>query len=154
MWHQHHVHDHPRRRDDVLDDCLVAVGEVPSGRTRRTVCRSTGDPAQQGTPDPHRIEPAIEQPAVVGRDLNPRPVTLAAAEALLRQVIDRFGGLTLDIEHTGYPIGHPQHRLKTVQLGDDLPSWCSTRPTRRIVMSSAHCWLRRPRCTRTRRRPT
>ena len=46
-------------------------------------------------------------------------VTLVGAETLLRQVIDRFGGLTADIEHTGYPIGHPEHRVKSVQLGDE-----------------------------------
>ena len=46
-------------------------------------------------------------------------VTLVGAETLLRQAIDRFGGLTADIEHTGYPIGHPEHRVKSVQLGDE-----------------------------------
>lgn len=89
-----------------VDDCLIPAADVPAGRSRA-----------------HRVlaatEPTVLLPAVVGRDLDPHPVTLAAAESLLRQITSRFGGLTVDIEHTGYPIGHPQHRLKTVQLGDD-----------------------------------
>ncbi|MDQ3762165.1 MAG: DNA polymerase [Actinomycetota bacterium] len=89
------------------ESCLFTADEVPSGGWSRA----------------HRIlaaiEPTVPLPAVVGRDLTPRPITLVAVGALLRQVISRFGGLTADIEHTGYPIGHPEHRVKTVQLGDD-----------------------------------
>jgi hypothetical protein len=85
---------------------LFDEAEVPAGRSRA-----------------HRIltaiEPTVPLPAVVGRDLDPRPVTLTVAKTLLRRVTASFGGLTTDIEHTGYPIGHPQHQLKTVQLGDD-----------------------------------
>lgn len=87
-------------------ECLFPADDVPAGRTRA-----------------HRIltaiEPTVPLPAAVGRDLDPRAVTLAVAKTLLRRVTARFGGLTVDIEHSGYPIGHPQHRLKTVQLGDD-----------------------------------
>lgn len=55
------------------------------------------------------------------------------ARALLRQVVSRFDGLTVDIEHTGYPVGHPEHRVKTVQLGDDRVAvvFDATDPTHR-----------------------
>lgn len=89
-----------------VDDCLIPLGDVPAGPTRA-----------------HRvlaaIEPSIELPAWVRRDEEPVGVSLSEVERELRQVIARFGGLTVDVETSGYPVGHPNYQLRTVQLGDD-----------------------------------
>lgn len=87
--------------------CLFPADDVPStGRSRA-----------------HRIltavEPSIPLPALVRRDEEPVGVSLSEAERELRQVIARFGGLTVDVETSGYPVGHPNYQLRTVQLGDD-----------------------------------
>lgn len=65
------------------------------------------------------IEPSMPLPALVRRDTDPEAVTLVEVEQELRRVIERFGGLTVDVETTGYPVGHPNYQLRTVQLGDD-----------------------------------
>ncbi|HEX7038671.1 MAG TPA: DNA polymerase, partial [Trueperaceae bacterium] len=41
------------------------------------------------------------------------------AGRVLAEVIMRGGALTVDVETTGYPVGHAHHRLRTVQLGDE-----------------------------------
>jgi len=47
------------------------------------------------------------------------PIDLADADALLHTVTDTDAPLTVDIENTGYPVGHQYYGLRTVQLGDD-----------------------------------
>lgn len=59
-------------------------------------------------------------PATVGRDGVVRPVTLAQAAGEIVAAIRRAdGALTVDVETTGYPVGHVDHALRTVQLGDE-----------------------------------
>lgn len=61
----------------------------------------------------------VALPAVVERSGTITPLTVAEAGARMADLIVRAGGaLTVDVEHTGYPVGHAQHRLRTVQLGD------------------------------------
>ncbi|MGH7746141.1 MAG: hypothetical protein ACREQ5_15425, partial [Candidatus Dormibacteria bacterium] len=68
-----------------LDDCLIPAADVPASRSRK-----------------HRVlaavEPVIELPALVRRDTDPEAVTLVEVEQELRRVIERFGGLTVDVE--------------------------------------------------------
>jgi DNA polymerase I-like protein with 3'-5' exonuclease and polymerase domains len=89
------------------ESCLFAADDVPSTGRSRT----------------HRIlaatEPSVLLPALVRRDKDPVGMPLGRVERELRQVIERFGGLTVDVETTGYPVGHPHYQLRTVQLGDD-----------------------------------
>lgn len=85
---------------------LFTTEDIPSGRTRK-----------------HRllaaIEPSVPLPAVMHRsDLTPRAVSLLEATRLLAEVIKRSGALTVDVETTGYPLGHRHYQLRTVQLGD------------------------------------
>lgn len=59
--------------------------------------------------------PDVQLPAVVLRDGTVSEVTLDDAQALL-------GGLpevTVDVETSGYPVGHELYELRLVQLGDD-----------------------------------
>jgi len=39
--------------------------------------------------------------------------------ALLRTITDTGSALTVDVEHTGYPIGHAAYALRTIQLGNE-----------------------------------
>ena len=63
----------------------------------------------------------VELPAVLTRDGAIRSITLEQADALLGTITGEagHGELTVDVEHTGYPIGHRHYALRTVQLGDD-----------------------------------
>lgn len=60
-------------------------------------------------------------PALVTRDGAVRSVTLEQADALLATITGPagHGELTVDVEHTGYPIGHRHYALRTIQLGDE-----------------------------------
>lgn len=60
----------------------------------------------------------VPLPAVVERSGRITPLILAEAAASVADVIVRSGQLTVDVETSGYPVGHAEHRLRTVQLGD------------------------------------
>jgi hypothetical protein len=59
----------------------------------------------------------VPLPAVVLRGERPRSVTMIEAAEIVRTATERAGG-KCDIESSGYPIGHPLHKVRTVQLGD------------------------------------
>lgn len=85
-------------------DIHTHKGEVQERVTTVTGSRTPGAPAL---------------PAIKARGHQPRPATLDEAAILLVGMIAAPGGrLTVDVEHTGYPIGHPAYELRTVQLGD------------------------------------
>lgn len=63
--------------------------------------------------------PILDLPATVLRGNPPRSVTVAEAVEAARRATERNGGtLVVDIETSGYPIGHRLHRVQSVQLGD------------------------------------
>jgi P4 family phage/plasmid primase-like protien len=60
-------------------------------------------------------------PVVVDAELHVLPVSVEQAAAVVRSALARTGGgLTVDVETTGYPIGHVHYGLRTVQLGDEV----------------------------------
>ncbi|KRB73068.1 hypothetical protein ASE01_20035 [Nocardioides sp. Root190] len=63
----------------------------------------------------------VSLPALLTRDGTIRSITLEQADALLATITgeDGTGELTVDVEHTGYPIGHRHYALRTIQLGDE-----------------------------------
>jgi P4 family phage/plasmid primase-like protien len=63
--------------------------------------------------------PVYELPALVLRDGSVRSIELADAIALLGTIIDAGTPLTVDIENSGYPVGHADYVLRTVQLGNE-----------------------------------
>jgi hypothetical protein len=89
----------------LCDAALFAVGDVPvvASRTRRVLAA---------------VERAIPLPAVMGRDLLSRALSLSAAYREVSAALAGCGGLTVDVETTGYPVGHRDYALRTVQLGD------------------------------------
>lgn len=60
----------------------------------------------------------LEMPAVLTRDGQLAVIDLAAGDQLLETITSEHA-LTVDVEHTGYPVGHRLHRLKSVQLGNE-----------------------------------
>ena len=70
--------------------------------------RPTGVAALEG--------PFLELPALVvrGHDV-PAPTTLTDAAALLGTLADAT--VWLDVEHSGFPVGHVHYQLRTIQLG-------------------------------------
>jgi DNA polymerase family A len=88
------------------DGGLFDVAEVPSARGRWA--RLVGC-----------LESVVVLPAVVERTSGvPRGVSLEEASGLVRAGVVRSGGLAVDVETTGYPLGHQWCGLRTVQLGD------------------------------------
>jgi P4 family phage/plasmid primase-like protien len=67
--------------------------------------------------------PAIPFPALVSREpggaTSVVPLGLADADALLSTITGTDAPLTVDIENSGYPVGHQHYALRTVQLGND-----------------------------------
>jgi DNA polymerase I-like protein with 3'-5' exonuclease and polymerase domains len=58
-------------------------------------------------------------PALVDRSGMITPLDAARAGSEIGLACVRAGALTVDIENTGYPVGHPDYALRTVQLGDE-----------------------------------
>ena len=87
--------------------CLFTVDELPSTGHSRA----------------HRIlaaiEPVIPLPALVRRGGQPQPISLDRAAQGLRGLIARCGALTVDVESSGYPVGHQHYQLRTIQLGGE-----------------------------------
>ena len=59
----------------------------------------------------------IPLPALVDRDGTAESVPLQDAVTLIACAIEETRALTVDVETTGYPIGHQDYALRTVQLG-------------------------------------
>jgi len=60
----------------------------------------------------------VPLPAVVDRDGHIVPLTLGQAAAVVRRAVERSAALTVDVETSGYPVGHADYALRSVQLGD------------------------------------
>jgi hypothetical protein len=67
----------------------------------------------------HRIltasEPVTELPAIVTRSGVVVSVPIAAVAEVVRRGVTR--AVTVDVEHSGYPIGHRDYELRLIQLG-------------------------------------
>jgi P4 family phage/plasmid primase-like protien len=62
---------------------------------------------------------SIPLPAVVTPDGAVQPIRLQDVDALLSTITATEAALTVDVEHTGYPVGHRNFELRTIQLGND-----------------------------------
>jgi DNA polymerase I-like protein with 3'-5' exonuclease and polymerase domains len=61
----------------------------------------------------------IPLPAAADRAGNVVPLNLAQAKTAVRALVAAAGALTVDVETTGYPVGHALYALRTVQLGNE-----------------------------------
>jgi len=63
---------------------------------------------------------SVPLPALVIRDTDlVKSIGVADADALLASITSAGQALTVDVENTGYPVGHADYALRTVQLGID-----------------------------------
>ena len=89
---------------------------APKARTRKRT-----EPAP--TPEPESSLPlVVTKPLApaISNELQVLPIPASQVETEIKTILARTGGtLVLDVEHTGYPVGHDNFRLKTIQLGDD-----------------------------------
>lgn len=60
--------------------------------------------------------PLVQLPAIVLRDQSIMPVDAATAQTWLEPCL---GELSVDVEHSGYGLGHRDYRLRLVQLGNE-----------------------------------
>lgn len=61
----------------------------------------------------------VPLPVAVDRSGKITPLDTAGAAAEIATAVTRAGALTVDVETTGYALGHADYALRTVQLGDD-----------------------------------
>lgn len=61
--------------------------------------------------------PVLGLPAVVDRAGTVAPLSLEQAESAVRHARSGAGALTVDVETSGYPVGHAEYVLRSVQLG-------------------------------------
>lgn len=94
---------------------VAAENKITKAEARRKIAEENRLAAIDAASGEH-----IGLPAVATREGHILAVTLEQAEAIVRAAVGRAGELTVDVEHTGYPVGHVHHRLRTVQLGDEV----------------------------------
>jgi P4 family phage/plasmid primase-like protien len=114
--------------------CGVAPGVTAAGKLRahrladKNKCEGSGDRAPGVLTKSERDRAAkvaaaegewIGLPAAMRRGEEPRAVTVAELPGILAECLRRNGGiLAVDVENTARPIGHPDFRVQSVQLGD------------------------------------
>lgn len=127
-----HAHAHTRA-DDKLASTLQPVRETPeipatqpsSPKPKREQTAAAKDKAaaQRAEKRQAAIDEAsgraLELPAMVTRDGAVSGVWLSGAERLLQTLIDGGQAVTVDVETTGYPVGHRDFALRTIQLGNE-----------------------------------
>jgi DNA polymerase I-like protein with 3'-5' exonuclease and polymerase domains len=60
----------------------------------------------------------VDLPAIVTRDGAVHRIALTDLPAIT-ETFSLLDELTVDVEHTGYPIGHADYKLRTIQVGND-----------------------------------
>lgn len=129
-----HAHTHTHRNDDpdfaanpAVSPSAEPVSEPPAPK-RKTKPRSAGATAKAAVLREEKRQAAIAEaageqvtlPAVLLRDGTLRHASTSDADALLATITTgEHGELTVDVEHTGYPLGHEHFTLRTVQLGGE-----------------------------------
>lgn len=74
--------------------------------------------AKRQTAIAERAGAVLDLPALVTADGAVTVVSLADADALLWTITGGGQALTVDVEHTGYPVGHRDYAMRTIQLGN------------------------------------
>jgi hypothetical protein len=108
---------------------VTAAGKLRSHRLAdKSKCEGSGDRAPGVLTKSERDRAAkvaaaegawIGLPAAMRRGEEPRAVTVAELPGILAECLRRNGGiLAVDVENTARPIGHPDFRVQSVQLGD------------------------------------
>jgi P4 family phage/plasmid primase-like protien len=86
----------------------------------RTAARQSAKVAERDAARAAAAGEPTPLPVMVNRAGEVTPLTaLGAGQALGLALVRAGGELTVDVEHTGYPVGHADYALRTVQLGDE-----------------------------------
>jgi hypothetical protein len=129
------LHSAPAGPETILcPRCGDAPGVTAAGKLRahrladKSKCEGSGDRAPGVLTKSERDRAAkvavaegewIGLPAAMRRGEEPRAVTVAELPGILAECLRRNGGiLAVDVENTARPIGHPEYRVQSVQLGD------------------------------------
>ena len=96
-----------------VTDSDITLDSPPEPKKRQRKAPKPKPPKRIG-PDPELAGPIHELPAAVNRAGDIVSCTIEQAMALAAS-----DELTVDVETTGYPIGHPDYALRTIQLGDE-----------------------------------
>jgi P4 family phage/plasmid primase-like protien len=101
-------------------------GNLPAAKPARRADSATGRytkaAAKAAEKEAARLAAAgdlVPLPAMVDRTGAITGIDAARAGSEIGLAYARAGALTVDIENTGYPVGHPNYVLRTVQLGDE-----------------------------------
>lgn len=122
------VDDRPNRRGEVADEAwreahAAELDDRAKPKREQTESARTKAAETRERKRQEAIAAAagglVELPAAVTRDGAVLSVSADQAEQLLAPCLGDDRALTVDVEHTGYPIGHPLYALRTVQLGDE-----------------------------------
>lgn len=96
---------------------------TPEEKAERAAARKAETAARKAQDHQAAIEQAAGEhydlPAVVDRAGTITSVAPLQAGQLLTTLIERDGELTVDVETTGYPLGHADYALKTIQVGGE-----------------------------------
>lgn len=122
----------PAGEDELCDKCRTEEPTKPKRRTRLTPeeksLRAAAKKAELAKQRAEERKLALiethgaiyELPAVVDRSGQVFPVPSAKAVKLVQLALERSdGALTVDVETSGYPVGHKHYELRSVQLGDE-----------------------------------
>jgi hypothetical protein len=95
----------------------------------------------------------VDLPALVTRDGAVRSIALGDVPAIVAgfSLLDE---LTVDVEHTGYPIGHADYALRTIQLGNENVALVFDADDGEQCRTAARCSPPGACCTHTRQPPT
>ena len=119
----------PQVNPTISDPVTGVTGSYPSSNTRarahahESQSEKALDPSYASQPVTTEGEPPRREPARVDRSGANYAGTVDDARADLIKVFRAEGALTIDVETSGYPVGHKDHQLKTVQLGGAESAW-------------------------------
>ncbi|TDP97657.1 DNA polymerase [Labedaea rhizosphaerae] len=100
---------------------LVDAGVKPSRaaiREQKAAEKRAAKAAERAAAIAAAAGEVLPLPLAVDRAGNVLPLDLGQAAAVIDAASSRSGGLTVDVETSGYPVGHELYALRTVQLGD------------------------------------
>ena len=113
-----HAHTHTQENGIEPSHPATRHGEAEPGEPSQPVTETKERKSRQRKPkipDPELAGPVLSLPAVVTAEGRVMPCPVQTAEYAIG--LTAGGDLTVDVETTGYPPGHPDYALRTVQLG-------------------------------------
>jgi P4 family phage/plasmid primase-like protien len=96
---------------------------VPASATGVVPPSDAASPSGSDSPITATSAPGATRTTVVVRSGLTIPATVTEARPALVKIFRDTGSLTVDVETSGYPVGHRDHQLRTVQIGGAGSAW-------------------------------